>query len=413
MAIISTLVLLTSFIGILGFGCWELDMEQIPVFYNFGQFLAYYWFHDRLKPGKAHYGNFSPDGPPLVAIAGTGTARPWPYNANTGPNLNSITFEENDQTPTSSKYDRSEIKGFTPVNGLYGVTNVKEGSRDRRLEYYPSAIEPNDYIARILLGDHADWTELVDMGTGGEPHLFNEKWFQYGGPFGAAEIGPGDPNNSKWDVKPRYYGPVAGQKLMVPLTSTGRGTQSGSIVNPYYANGEIRDSVRDYSGGEYDPTNTEYYNGSKERKFVSTGTEDLRPYWYRQDILGNILNGASEIAAWAGESGMNQNLQKPIDPGSSGAMVTYPTFYDPSVSSSIACSWGETAIGSNDPSRRYQFYNGQDPTTQQLDYIGTQLNTGTTTGYRPVDTDLYPKSEKLTEPQKRKPRRLSRSSQNW
>lgn len=384
MTLISSIVVFTSFLGILSFGCWELDMEQIPVLYNFGTFLAFYWFHDRLKPGKAHYGNFSPDGPPLVAVTGSGAARPWPYNSNTGINYGGIVFNENDENGESA--DRGKLKEYTPVNGLYGVTNVKEGSRDRRLEYYPAAIEPNDYIARILLGEHADWTQLVNMGPGGDPHLHNEKWFKYGSPFGAAEMGgPGDSNNEEWSKKTRYMSANPNRKLMVPLTSTG----SGFIRDPYFVE-QYPQAIRDYSGGEYNGSDATY-STSLEREFVRDGSADLRPDWYAQDQKGNIITNQRDIAAWPGEGGINDPWTSQIDPTKVGK-TTYPTFYDPSVSSDSVVSWGATSLNSNSPENRSQWYNGNDPTTQQLDYIVTQLNTGTTKIYEPVGDISAPKS---------------------
>lgn len=402
MTIISNLVVFASLTGILSFGMWELDMEEVPILYQFGTFLASYWFHDKLKPGKPHYGNFASSGPPLVAVTGSGAARPWPYSDSTGVNIGGITFEEND-TEKTEKTDRANISKYTPVNGLYGVTNVRENSRDKTVEYYPAAIEPNDYIAKRLLGDHADWSDLVGLGPGGDPHLWNEQLFKEGSPFGAAEIGAGQIDSEKWKLFSRYASSDTARKLLVPLTSTGNGV---GITNPYT---QFWESQRDYSGGEYPETDSSYNStyAGHEKAFVSdfSGSSQLviRPDWYQQDAFGNELSGQNQrdIAAWAGEGGTNTNTNPIIK--SNTLLYTAPTFYDPSSISTTNQSYYNWGIPEPTLPSGKTWINGKGPKDQQIDYITTQLNNGSLGPYTKIanpplqdKTDLSKKKSRRT-----------------
>lgn len=439
MTIISSLVVFASLTGILSFGMWELDMEEIPILYQFGTFLASYWFHDKLKPGKPHYGNFASSGPPLVAVTGSGAARPWPYSDSNGVNIGGITFEENDTERSSVETHFSKTRGksggisqYTPVNGLYGVSNVRENSRDKTVEYYPGAIEPNDYIAKRLLGDHADWSDLVGLGPGGDPHLWNDQVFKDGSPFGAAEIGAGQMDSEKWTLYKRYAAADPAHKMMVPLTSTGAGNYT---QNAYM--GTSLESERDYSGGEY-ALGHPYYQSANHELFFTQDTSQIpgsavnntvRPDWYVQyannpssDNSWSQPTGATDIAAWPGESGVNNGITSFATQNSPGMKYTVPTFYDPMVSNSRTTpNYQNHAYGSNNtvqiysgwgipqPSDASGFYLGKDPKSQQLDYITTQLNTGEV-GPVPVQNqgivDIPPS---ITKPQSNKMKRGPRS----
>lgn len=428
MTIISSLVVFVSLTGILSFGMWELDMEEVPILYQLGTFLASYWFHDKLKPGKPHYGNFASSGPPLVAVTGTGAARPWPYSDVNGINIGGITFEENDteRSSVSNFSTKNTISQYTPVNGLYGVSNVRENSRDKTVEYYPGAIEPNDYIAKRLLGDHADWSDLVGLGPGGDPHLWNEQVFKDGSPFGAAEIGYGAGMNSeKWALYKRYAAADPGHKLMVPLTSAG----TGLVENPYF--GITMESNRDYSGGEY-PIGDPYYQGvNHEKIFVSDTTltgdtwsspNTLRPDWYIQygatrgdKEAGAVPTNAPGIAAWAGEGGTNDGTTTYGYSKEGPYLHTLPAFYDPQVTQGAYgsgpgtynqfFSWGIPNPTTVDGSLGWS--NNKDPKNTQLDYIVTQLNTGEV-GPVPVQNqgvvDVPPSITKPQSNKKRGPR---------
>lgn len=424
MTIISSLVVFVSLTGILSFGMWELDMEEVPILYQLGTFLASYWFHDKLKPGKPHYGNFASSGPPLVAVTGTGAARPWPYSDSNGINIGGITFEENDteRSSVSNFSTKNTISQYTPVNGLYGVSNVRENSRDKTVEYYPGAIEPNDYIAKRLLGDHADWSDLVGLGPGGDPHLWNEQVFKDGSPFGAAEIGRDDIDNEKWTLYKRYAAADPSQKLMVPLTSKG----TGIVYNPYWDT-QI-ESERDYSGGEYKQGDPYYMSANHELLYTqntnsSLGTVNaVRPDWYVQYGSSNVNEpymsyptGATDSAAWPGESGINNGIVSGVF-AAQGMNQTLPTFYDPQASGQSIVdnshssnythgpfySWGIPQPTTNQP-----WFNNKSPKDIQIDYIATQLNTGQV-GPVPVQNqgivDIPPSITKPQSNKKRGPR---------
>jgi hypothetical protein len=305
MTLITMLAFLTCTIGVLGFACWDLDME-VPVLYRFGKFEADWWFHDQLKPGKPHLENHVKDGPPLVAKAGTGGAVPWPYPEGLK-STGSITTNWDAKIKIDQKY--------TPVNGLYGVTNQKETDGSLNLQYYPNASNPNDYIAQRLLGPQADWTELEQMA---DAKIFNLSVFKEGTPFGAAEIGSGQMDSDKWDEKPVYTAPGGAYAFMPPLTSTGANRVSFPPPNTYYVR-----SIADYSGAEYDGSNQSFPK-SKEAQFA---LGFRAPTNYQEDQSGNRFQyDQKQISAWAGEYPDSNTFAG----GTPQAPQNYilPTFYD-------------------------------------------------------------------------------------
>jgi hypothetical protein len=353
---------LTSLIGIVSFGMWEMDMEEVPVLYNFGSFLALYWFHDKLKPGKAHFGSFAADGPPLVAVSGMGKARPWPYNATTGFTSSGLHYTDNDGTVTVK-----DASKYTPVDGLYGVSAQKENSRDKRVEYYPQAQQPNDYIAKVFLGPHASWTDLYQMS---DPlKVYNKNNFPGTDPFIAAKIGTNQPNDKRWQEASRYeVGGSGTEHLMVPLTSAGTTIPAPAsfpyVVNPFYP--VLQEYVRDYSGAEYQGTDPSYPN-SLEMAYCKQGLKTrTRPPWYEQDTIGNVLTGQNDMAAFPGEDRGDPGY----DPYNEfGLMSTYPTYYTPMDQPGIATGWGSTA--SKDTTK---YWDGLSPDQIQRDYIVSQLS---------------------------------------
>jgi len=309
MTIITISVLIMSFIGAASFMCWDNDLEKIPVLYAFGAFLGKWWFHDYLKPGKAHLEYHVSDGPPLVANitqGSTTTLFPYPEDpwSGTGNVTNACTYNYNNALKINSSY--------TPINGMYGVTNQKEHEiNSNETEYYPNAENPNNYIAKRLLGDWANWSDLINME---QQPLFNRNVFKDGDPFFAAKIGNNNENDPRWDEAPLYTNAAdPSANFQVPLTSKGIG------IFPMAPPLELLQvSMNDYSGAENTQTSTAEYQAM---------SNTPRPVWYQQDQYGNPIQ-SSAISAYPSENqGTYEGLQWGV-PGSTLNIIT-PAFYDP------------------------------------------------------------------------------------
>lgn len=336
MTLISSLLFILSTVGVLGFACWDNDLE-IPFFYSFGQFEAHWWFNDKLKPGKPHLEQHDKDGPPLVARTTTGGG--------------GITW--GDSIKMSSTY--------TPINGMYGVTNQKEVDRTLSLEYYPNASDPADYIVNRLIGPQADWSELEDMGD--RLKLYNTKVFKAGTPFKSALIGPGKSQDPAWAAMPNYDGAQNGAPFLPPLTSTGAGYCVDEAIGGGY---NIPRSVNDYSGGEYnggDPTfaNTIEYQAVNGQR---------QPQIYQEDMNANTLSpDQSKIAVW---------------PGDMPLLPTYDTGYPLIMNSFSDSQYSGHQLGIANGATVTQYpwgtkgitqpnYWGKTPTDIQMDYITKEL----------------------------------------
>jgi len=354
MTLIGTIVFITSFIGALSFGCWDNDIE-IPGLYPFGAFLADWWFHDKFKPGKAHLEQHDSDGPPLVATAGSVASVNFPYPGSL------VTYQQ----PSSYSYGASvkRAQSYTPVNGIYGVTNQKESDPTLQREYYPTAIQPNDYVAKRFLGPHAFFSDLVN--TGDPLTVYNKKVFKDGSPFVAAQIGPNNPTDKRWLEAPKY-------KLMPPLTSTG----AGEVRMPQYRN--VYRSLNDYSGGEYHGGDQSFGN-TPEFNYC----DEFRPPWYEETFDGVSLGKQPHIVSFPGEQ--YAPVQTPVINGTSTFMQS--AFYDPQydgvketyytnneTDSYVGYGWGTNASGVKSNVDGYA-YSGStiNPTSITTDYIETQL----------------------------------------
>lgn len=281
--------------------CWDNDLE-IPVLYPFGSFLGLYWFHDYGGYGKIHATSFPDDGPPMVARANCGAAVPFPYPELQGYSIESIAYG------ATKKMNNSE---YTPVNGMYGVTNVKPTTRGANKDelYIPGAVEMNDYIAKRLLGSWATNTSLVNMYDKDKP--FNRKTFPDGTPFIAAQVGPGDENNPKWEEN-TYMSAVNGQPFQVPLTSTPGDGEWYAVQNAH----GILTSKMDYSGVEYnnpDPLSLEYQYSSAPR-----------PSSYMTDYNGNVID-STRISSYPNQHQGIDGYQT----NSNISLVALPSFSDP------------------------------------------------------------------------------------
>lgn len=366
MTIISTILFILSTVGVLGFACWDNDIE-IPVFYSFGKFEADWWFHDKLKPGKPHLESHAKDGPPLVARTGTGGPIPFPYPEDTLQSGATIPDTWGNKVKMSSTY--------TPVDGMYGVTKNKQTDRTFSLEYYPNASLKNDYIANRLLGPQADWSELEGMFD--QLKIYNSKVFTDGDPFGPAKInGPGKPDDPRWDTIPLYQ--AAGpEPFMTPLTSTGTGKYPGT----YAPGGPIFRSQNDYSGAEYSGGDPSFDFFSPEAKY----TVAARSHEYQQDKDGNSLSPTQPNAsAWAGEAyGFNQYIQN-AQPNTNTDVIM-GAFHDPvydgatqtvgaggSYTQFTPMGWGTSVTVPTDGTSLTGAYEAIN--NSQVDYIITQLN---------------------------------------
>ncbi len=298
MTLIADLSFITSFIGILGFACWDVGAE-IPILYPFGAFLGKWWFHDSFSPGKQNpFNPYAKDGPPAVGKIGQGGSIPFPYPQDPFSSSSTVTTTYSDTLKLEKKY--------TPVTNLYGITNVKSDDPSNTDLYIADAANANDYIARRFLGPHVSSVDLKNLAD--KSKIYNKSVFKDGSPFVAATIGPNNPNSKDWDVS-SYSSSFPPNPLIPPLTSTNQigGVQpmTGTAV-----------SINDYSGMEYD--NPAAYSGTNESIFCSTSRTDS----YKQDQYGNLIN-SNQVAAWAGEY--------PVDPVNQGGF-NFPllnSFYDP------------------------------------------------------------------------------------
>lgn len=348
-----------STIGVLGFACWDNDIE-IPVLYSFGQFEAEWWFNDKLKPGRPHLESHDRDGPPLVArsyAGGGGITFPYPASGITknmsaaGTGLFTDTYSESQKSTTS----------YTPVNGLYGVTNQKETDRTLSTDYYPNAQEPSQYIVSRLIGPTHDWASLEDMGD--KLSLYNTKVFKKGTPFKAAAIGgPGDPTNAEWKTRDGYQAPYSGMPFMPPLTSTGAGTVYNQVDGS-----SIARSVNDYSGAEYDGNDKTFPNSLEDVNVNGYRS----PFVYQEDKNAKAFNyDQPQIHAWPGEyqSGVvldnnGYRLQAAFhDSQYDGSSIKNESSQTPYTT----YGWG---VDTDSPAQ-----GGYYPKQIQKDYIQTQLN---------------------------------------
>lgn len=293
MTIVSLLSFLTSFIGVLGFACWDNDIE-VPVLYPFGSFLGQFWFHDFGGSGKIRASDFPQDGAPMVFAVGTGGPIPFPYPS-----------DVNDSTDYSLMYDTSKRMSQTdntPVDGMYGVTSVKPSTRNKNLVYVPNAVPKNDYIAKRMLGDHANWMDLNNMN---QKEIYNDKVFKDGNPFTAAKIGPNNQDDPRWS-QANYGSSVAGMPFQPPLTST-------AAIGYSLPDQMGKASISDYSGFEYNDGD----NTSLEAQFCSAP----RPFTYQTDSSGNPINSdkisAYPLVTW--QPSVNIGTLKPY---------ILPSFYD-------------------------------------------------------------------------------------
>lgn len=361
MTLISKICFIINIIGVVSFSMWDNDIE-VPLLYPFGKFLGDFWFHDELKPGKPHLEKHELDGPPLVvSVAGGGGN--YSNNFNYPFPTTSLGTAGFMQFGTDSGYtdSRKMSEEYTPVNGLYGVTNQRESDPTQKLEYYPNAVEPNDYIAKRFLGSYANWTDLEGMSSKEKPH--NTKAFPEQTPFFAAQIGPGKPDDERWKESTKYRSVNQEFPIMPPLTSMGTGMQITTQQGVGYdINTEM--SYADYSGGEYNQSDTTFQN-SKEQGAM----EPFRPNWYKQDYQGNPID-SKYIASWPSEY---PNV--PTNPGTqSNQNQILPVFYDPQYDGVYAAhSTGrETSWG--DPTNQVDTARGNISSSQiQKDYIYTQL----------------------------------------
>lgn len=354
MTLISTLAFVVSFTGVIGFMCWDQDIE-VPVLYSFGTFLARWWFNDRLKPGKPHLEPHDRDGPPLVAKKDGGNTMYFPYPSNNqAQTMLPMTYDD------TLKMDEK----YTPVNGLYGVSNVRKTDRTLELQYYPNAVQPNDYIAARIVQPHADWMDLEDVADGLK--LYNPRVFSSGTPYGAATVGgPGNYTSLWWRSLPRYAASDPGQQFMPPVTSTGKGL---ARVAPPNDISHYR-SVNDYSGGEYDVGYPNYAGSYEDRYVVNRRLEDQ----YACDKDGNPINSKTissfpnEVTTWKPviSYGGDQKLMLNsfYDAQAEGGMTSHK--YNGTVTNTTVVSWGSPST---------KTYTGYYTGGVQKDYIISQLS---------------------------------------
>ncbi len=350
MTIISTLLFILSTVGVLGFACWDNDIE-IPFFYSFGQLEAHWWFNDKLKPGKPHLESHDKDGPPLVARTTTGGAIIFPYPSQ----------PLGGATVTDSWDDSLKMQStYTPINGLYGVSNQKESDRTHSTEYYPNASDPADYIVNRLIGPHADWSELEDMGD--KLKIYNTKVFKDGTPFKSAVIGgPHNQNDPRWATTNDYQSSVPGYTFMPPLTSTGAGTAQDQSYYPR--------SVNDYSGAEYSADDPAFAKSIESETVLGFRNASV----YQEDKNAYPLSPSqSKISAWPGEASMaSQDITQSA--GSTGYIIQsayHDSQYDgANISNTKMKSYGWGLKGATTPAA-----GGYYPGGIQKDYILTQLS---------------------------------------
>lgn len=255
----------------------ELGFTGVPVMSNIGQFLHEYWFADYSFKRKLNLGPHASDGPPMITAKAQGGENNllWPFPDAKGASSSTTveTFTYDDSAKVSSEY--------TPVNGYGGVTNVQQTDDPySTLSYYPSAVEPNDYIAKRLLGDQAtSYSALKALGAIGQ-QIYNKKTFPQGTPFKTAVIGPNRQDSADWQNLPSYQSPFLGWSLLIPLTVNGAPQK---ITNPQIA---YNTDTRDYSGNEYDFEGPGGVSGNEQDNFSSSAN---RPSWYMQTQNGELM----------------------------------------------------------------------------------------------------------------------------
>lgn len=350
MTFIADLAFITSFIGILGFACWDVGAE-VPVLYSFGAFLGQWWFHDSYSKGKVNpFNPYSRDGPPAVGRIGNGGSIPFPYPVDPFSSIATVTPTYAD----SLKVD----KDYTPVNGLYGITNVKSDDPTNTDLYIPSAANANDYIARRMLGPHVDWSDLEDMAD--KTRIYNKTVFKDGTPFIAAQVGANNPDSMDWNKSP-YMSSIPGYPFQPPLTAT---EATGAII----PGTNVPVSVNDYSGMEY--YNTYDNQGTNEANYCSSA----RSMSYNQDAKGDLIN-SELISAWPGEYSRKNIVQGETQ------WDTLSSFYDKNYDGTINTTpYGKTRTqvgilswGTNAPIQNITGQSSIIKETQQ-DYIITQLS---------------------------------------
>lgn len=342
MIFLPKLFILTSFFSIFCFLIDESGISQsIPVVSPFGRFLHEYWFADYKYRSMAHRGKFSRANPPLVAVAGQGGPLPWPYASGAGGS--GVTFTDNYQDVLKT------TESYTPVNGLYGVTNERETDEPLK-QYYPDALEPNDYIAARLLGEQSQgYNDLTYLANN---QVYNTKAFAAGTPFKTAQIGPNNANDPRWTSLPTYASLVPNHGLMVPLTTTNYG---GYVLDPQT---ETLTNVRDYSGSE--TQNDPNFANTLEAHTVSQ--YGARPSWYGQDQNANVIpyEGRS-TSVYPGD------LPWMTTPTYINSVQVYPEFTTPK-SANVGGSPGQQNLGWGSPAAANPYV-----APMQLTYIQRQL----------------------------------------
>lgn len=359
---LAKIFLLTSVLSWICFGTAELGLNGIPVLYPIGVWLHEYWFADYSERLKRHYGNYAIDGPPMVATPGQSGTIGYPYvsftsDGNHGGVFVSMTYD--DAIKATEKY--------TPVNGLFGVTNNYIKGSPTSLELcYPGAQEPNDYIAHRLLGDDVQgYSGLRDLGVKSDVG-YNKNVFKKGSPFKAAVIGPNVPDDPRWLSMVDYQAPWSPWSLLIPQTTKSGGTWTANQQISYFTN------PRDYSGGERPHEGD--LDGTNEG--LAMEHKMTRPYWYQQDQNGNIIDLNSGCATFPGEN--PKVMGETLVPNTIG-YTPFPEFTTPAANFPImggdaysgyspgpGVGWGETnthSTGNYWPSNA----------SQQLDYIQSQL----------------------------------------
>lgn len=298
MTVIGILSFLVSITGMVSFLIWDEGLRSVPVLYPFGQFLAEWWFHNYTKTVRGKYGTFKKDDPPLVAYPYTLQNTGFPYNAVEPAGINEVgsTALSYFQTP------KTDMKKFTPVDGIGGVTSSKEVAESNPdiYSWYPDAISKTDYITARIMGTGSTYDDWITQGE--LPH--NTRVFKAGTPFGAQNMDANDPNNEKWTELPVYQAAVANGGFWAPLASKGVGDNMVMYEGPtgygssIYSVG-VNTDTNQYSGGEYNSTDN-VYDGSREQAYLQSVWGGARPPWYAQNQYGTPITG-KDIQAYTGE----------------------------------------------------------------------------------------------------------------
>ena len=130
MTLIGILTFAWSLVSISSFAAYHAD-KDIPFLYNYGAWLAYFWFHDQnLCPTRGVGGVSEPDDPPTQTCYGEdGSIEAWPQNT--------VLYN----SPKYNLYMQNDTKNTTNVRGYGGIP---ENSRN--------AYDPNQYIMNRLYG---------------------------------------------------------------------------------------------------------------------------------------------------------------------------------------------------------------------------------------------------------------------